>query len=141
MKLTPHFKIVILDDDDFYNKLLTKHIDSELNKLSLTYGFGYEIKSFTSCKDCTLNFDNNTNLMFTDYYLGNGYNASYLLSFLKNRSSNCKVVVISQLENIQTALSTILDGAYDFFKKDPYLFHKCRDLTATVITETLGKKN
>ncbi len=141
MKKKPQFKIVIVDDDDFYNKLLTKHIDNELSKLSIIHGFGYEIKSFTSCKDCTLNYDNDTSLIFTDYYLGNGYNASYLLEFIKRRSAKCKVVVISQVESVQTALSTLLSGAYDFFRKDANLFLKCRDLAATVITDNLAHKN
>lgn len=141
MKTKPFFKIVILEDDDFYNKLLTKHIDSKINKLSLLYSFGYEIKSYTSCKDCTLNFENNTNLLFSDYYLGNGYNARYLLDFVKRRSSDCKVVVISQMQNMQTSVSTFLEGAYEFFRKDDKLLFNCSELAETVIKEKMGKKN
>lgn len=140
MKTLPNFKIVVLDDDDFYNKLLTKQIDSELNELKKTLHFNFEINSYTSCKDCAVNFDTDTTLLFSDFYLGNGYNASYLMELIKQRSSDCKVVIVSQLQNTQTALSTLLNGAYEFFQKDPKLLHKCGELASFVIAENLKHK-
>ncbi len=141
MKTAPYFKIAILEDDDFYNKLLTHHLKNCLQQAGLVQGFTCDVQSYTSYKDWASNFDNETTLLFTDYFLSDGYRAPDVIQFVKAKSSGCKVVVMSQLQNLQTAVVSILEGAYDFFKKDYKLLFRCQDISETIICEKLGKVN
>lgn len=141
MKTFPSFKIVILEDDDFYNKLLTQYLKAVLTELGTVKGFKLEVTSYTSYKDCTLNFDNDTVLLFTDYYLKNGYSASHIIEFVNRRQCNCKIVVVSQIQNLQTAVCTILEGAVDFIKKDKHTLYQCRDIAESIINERLVVRN
>lgn len=137
----PFFKIVVLEDDDFYNKLLSRYLKTALSELGIVKGFALEVKSYTSLIDCTLNFDNDTILMFTDYYLKDRHSASNIIDFVNSRPSACKIVVISQIQNLQTEFSTLLKGAIDFIKKDKRTFYQCRDIAESIITEKLVIKN
>ncbi len=141
MKNLPNFKIVILEDDDFYNKLLSRFLEQELKNTALIKRFTVEINSYTSFKDCSRNFDNNTTLLFTDYYLRDGYSASHMIDFIKYRCSDCKVVVLSQVQTIQTSICTILQGAYEFIVKDKKTLFQCKDLAETIILEKLILKD
>ena len=141
MKTLPSFKIVILEDDDFYNRLLSKYLKNALSELGIVRGFNLELTSYTSYRDCTLNFENDTLLLFTDYYLKNGYCASNIIEFINMRGSECKIIVVSQIQNLQTAICTILEGATDFIKKDKYTLRQCQDIAETIITEKLAYKN
>lgn len=141
MGTMPFFKIVVLEDDDFYNKLLSRYLKTALSELGIVKGFGLEVKSYTSLVDCTLNFDNDTILMFTDYYLKDRQSASNIIDFVNSRPSACKIVVISQIQNLQTEFSSLLKGAIDFIKKDKQTFYQCRDIAESVITEKMVTKN
>lgn len=141
MEKLQHFKILIIEDDEFYNKLLSKYINVVLSELSATSRFTFELVSFSNYNDCVRNFDDKTSLVITDYYLENSRNASYFLNFVKKRLSSCKVVVISRQKNAQTAFGTRLDGAYDFFPKDETIFDNCRELLYTLVTEKTTQIN
>ena len=57
------------------------------------------------------------------------------------RGSECKIIVVSQIQNLQTAICTILEGATDFIKKDKHTLRQCQDIAETIITEKLAYKN
>lgn len=141
METLPFFKIVVLEDDDFYNKLLSRYLKTVLSELGIVKGFTLDVVSYTSYKDCTLNFDNDTVLLFTDYYLRNGYCASHIIEFVNRRQSCCKVVVVSQIQNLQTAVCTLLEGAVDFIKKDRQTLYQCRDIAEVILSERMIVRN
>lgn len=137
----PEFKIVVLEVNDFYNKLLSNYLDNNLKKLAVINGFKVQINSFTSYKDCSRNFDNNTTILFSDYYLGDGHSAPHVIEFVNSRLSSCKVVVVSQIQNLQTSVCTLMQGAYEFIKKDKKALFECRDLAETIILEKMSLIN
>ena len=141
METLKKFKIVVLEDDDFYNKLLSRYLTAVLTELGVMKGFRLRLSSYTSYKDCMMNFDDDTTLLFTDYYLRNGNSASQVIRFVNNTNSKCKVVVISQIQNMQTAVSTLLEGAIDFIRKDRNTLQQCRDIAEAVINERLILRN
>jgi DNA-binding NtrC family response regulator len=139
--ILPNFKIVILDDNDFYNKILSRFLTTNLKKLGLIKGFTVNVASFTNYKACTQNMDNSIDVLFTDYYLNDGYNATHILQHINDKLLKCKVVVVSQIQNLQTSALTILAGAYEFIKKDRQTFFECNDIAQTIITKKLSLIN
>lgn len=137
MKNRPHFKIVILEDNDFYNRLISQHIKNYVNNIALSRGFTFEVNSYTSFADCARNFSRDTNIVITDYYLNGGYNAMNLLELARNKGSNCKVIVLSQVQNIITSIYTILEGACEFVHKDRKALSRSGYLVEEIINENL----
>lgn len=137
MKTIPHFKIVVLEDNDFYNKLMTKHIKSYIGEISLSKGFSFDVSSFTSYGDCERNFSDDTNIIITDYYLNDGFNAMNLLELVKKRAPKCQVIVLSQIQNINTAICTLLEGACEFIHKDKKAFEKSGHIVEEIISQNL----
>lgn len=82
-----------------------------------------------------MNFDHETNLVFTDFYLGEGSNALKLLDYIKKNKVKCKVIVLSQLQSGAIIEELYTKGAYAFFRKDLQILQKCSDLLFSVIEE------
>jgi DNA-binding NtrC family response regulator len=139
MRHYPHFKIVVLEDNDFYNKLISRHINHYIERCALLKGFTFELNSFTSYHDCVRNFRNDINIIITDYYLNDGYCALHVLDLVKKRGANSKVIVLSQIENITTAICTILEGAYEFIPKNQKTIEKSSYVIEDIITQNLPK--
>ena len=139
MKLNPHFKIVILEDSDFYNKLMTINIKAHVGKLALLKNFTFDILSYTRYNDCVRNFNPDTDIIITDYYLNECYNAEDVLDLIRKRGAKSKVIVISQIHNIETAICSILDGATEFILKDRKAMEKTRYVIEELITDKLSK--
>lgn len=137
MKTIPNFKIVVLEDNDFYNKLMTKHIKNYIGEMALSKGFTFDVSSFTSYSDCERNFSDDTDVIITDYYLNDGFNAMNLLDLVKKRASKCQVIVLSQIQNINTAICTLLEGACEFIHKDKKAFQKSGHVVEAIISQNL----
>ncbi len=137
MKTQPHFKIVILEDNDFYNKLMTKYLNNYIQPIALIKAFTFEINSFTNYSDCARNFDNETTVVISDYYLNDGYSALNMIDLVRTRVSKCKVVVLSQIENMNTATRTLLEGACEFIHKDSKALEKSAYIIEEIIFQNL----
>ena len=140
MKTQPHFKIVVLEDDDFFNRMLSSFLERHLRELGKAKGFVVTVSSYTSFTDCSLNLDPATTLLFTDYYLANGYKAPDMMQRMQQRGLHCKVIVMSRIQNVQTALTPIIEGASEFVNKNQYALNRCLLLAETILLERLAFK-
>ncbi|MBC7696486.1 MAG: response regulator [Burkholderiales bacterium] len=141
MKNYPHFKIVILEDNDFYNKLMSRYIKTHIARCALLKRFTFELASFTTYSDCARNFQNDVNIILTDYFLNDGYSALSILELVKKRGVDCKVIVLSQIQNITTSICTLLEGAYEFIPKNRSALEKSGHMIEDIIGQSLHKKS
>lgn len=111
-------KITVLDDSSFYNRIVSKQLESYTHALSLDRGFDYSISSYAHADDFLRNLKPDTNIAFVDYYLGNGVTGDQVMKQIHQKCDNCKVVIISQARNKLSAVDTIIDGATAFIYKD-----------------------
>jgi CheY-like chemotaxis protein len=116
------YNIVIVEDNEFYNSMLTKQLDSCATKLRKTNNYTYEIHSYTSVKDCLRNLTRDVNVAFLDYYLGDGITALDVMDAIKEKCDDCKVVVFSRTENELITKQIIANGALEFLAKDKNAF-------------------
>lgn len=137
----PHFKIVIVEDDEFYNKLLTGYIKNYIGQIALIRGFSFELKSYLTFGDCERNLESDTDIVVTDYYLNDGYNAMDLIDSVKRKAYMCKVVVLSQVQSINTAICTLLEGACEFIYKDKKAPERSSYLIEDIISHNLRKRH
>ncbi|MBI1288003.1 MAG: response regulator [Flavobacteriales bacterium] len=101
------FTIFVVEDDEWYNKLL-------VHNLSLNPDF--VVRSFTSGKEVLDALSENPDVITVDYRLPD-MDGETLLKRIKDRNPNIEVVVISEQEQIETAVELLKSGAYDYLVK------------------------
>lgn len=101
------FLIYVIEDNEWYNKLLT-------HTLSLNPDF--EVKSFFNAKDALMEISERPQVVTMDYRLPD-MEGDELLAEIKKRDESIQVIVISEQENIETAVTLLKNGAYDYLVK------------------------
>lgn len=100
-------RIYIVEDNDWYQKLL-KHTVS-LNP-------DYEVLTFSTGKELLNALDETPDIITMDYRLPD-ISGEELLEKIKIRTPNTQVIVISEQEEIETAVHLLKLGAYDYIVK------------------------
>lgn len=136
--LRRQFKIVVLEDNEFYNTILTKHLKNFINELELGKEMSFDVESYTNANDCIRNLKPDTDIAIVDYYLGDNKNALDILKTIKEKCDHCKVIIISQFKNLKTYYQTLNEGAYHFIFKDRNALSKSCLTVEDIINESIN---
>lgn len=101
------FLVFVVEDDEWYSKLL-------VHSISLNPEF--EVARFSTGKELLAALHRRPSVITLDYRLPD-YQGDELLSRIKSFDSSIEVVVISEQENIETAVDLLKHGAYDYIVK------------------------
>ncbi|MCT4560915.1 MAG: sigma-54 dependent transcriptional regulator [Crocinitomicaceae bacterium] len=107
MSIEKPFTVYVVEDNDWYNKLL-------VHNLSLNPDF--IVKSFFSGKKLLNALHEMPDVVTVDYRLPD-MTGEELLQKIKNVNENIEVVIISEQEDIKTAVNLLKAGAYDYLVK------------------------
>lgn len=113
-ELTQHFKIWIVEDDEWYSEFL---------KYSISMIPEYEATVFHSGKELLAQLHERPDVITLDFNLPDTDGAT-LLKKIKSTDSDIQVLMISKQENMNTALELLRSGAYDYFIKSDDLRDK-----------------
>lgn len=136
-KLRKQFKIVVLEDNEFYNTILTRQLKNYTNEMETAKGCTFDFESYTNPGDCIRNLKPDTDIAIIDYYLGESKNAMDILKVIREKCKDCKVVIISQFKNIKTYYETLNNGAYHFIYKDRQALAKSCYVIEDIISDGL----
>ncbi len=136
MKTQNHFNVIVLEDNNFYNNILTRQLQNYVENIAMEKHFSFEIQSYTSASDCIRNLKPETDIAFIDYYL-NGSNAIEVMRKIQKRCDDCKIIILSQIKNIKTSLQTLSEGASDFISKDRNTLARCCYIFEEIINQRL----
>jgi len=101
------FLIYVVEDDEWYNRLLVH---------SLSLNPDYTVKGFLSAKEALKELDKGPAVVTVDYGLPD-MDGGALLKKIKETNDSIEVIVISEQEKIETAVSLLKSGAYDYLVK------------------------
>lgn len=101
------FKIFVVEDDDWYNRLL-------VHQLSLNPD--YEIESFTTGKACIDNLDKEPDVVTLDYRLPD-MKGLEVLQKIKEINEDIQVILISEQNEIEVVVELLKYGVYDYIVK------------------------
>lgn len=101
------FKIFVVEDSEWYNRLL-------VHTLSLNPDF--EIKSFFNGKDFLNSLNEAPDIVTLDYRLPD-FTGLELLERIREENNDVQVILISEQEDINTVVSLLKMGAYDYISK------------------------
>lgn len=100
-------KIFIVEDNDWYQRLLVHTISMNPD---------YEVHAFSTAKEILDRLDEMPDLITIDYRLPDS-TGEELLKTILTRIPGIQVIVISEQEDIETAVSLLKLGAYDYIVK------------------------
>ncbi len=106
--MTNTFKIFIVEDDEFYAKILSYHLSLNPDN---------EVEVFHSAKEVFNQLHKRPSLITLDYSLPD-MNGNEALKRIKTQHPEIPVVIVSGQENISTAIQLLKEGAYDYIVKD-----------------------
>ena len=101
------FKIFVVEDDEWYRKLL-------VHNLSLNPD--YDIESFANGKDCLSNLNKNPDVITLDYRLPDMQGLE-ILKKIKAENEEIQVILISEQDEIDVVVELLKYGAYDYIVK------------------------
>lgn len=104
---TGNLKIFVVEDDEWYRKLLVH---------TLSLNPDHEVLAFETAADCLSNLKDKPDLITVDYRLPD-MNGEDLLTKIHDINPEIAVLVISEQENIETAVTLLKKGAYDYLTK------------------------
>lgn len=132
------FRIAILEDNMFYNRLLKKQLDDYFENLGVLTNCVFSIKSFTDTQDFVQNLSADTDVALLDFYLQEGETALKVMEKIKEVSPNCKMIIISGIKNVHSYNKTSWLGAVDFIAKDRTAPMRTCRLIESIFAEKLG---
>lgn len=101
------FKIFVVEDDAWYNRLLVHHLS--LNP-------DYEVQAFTNGKDCLNQLHLQPAVITLDYRLPDMQGLE-ILKQIKAINPDIQVVMISEQDDIEVVVELLKYGAYDYIVK------------------------
>jgi len=104
---TPTFHICIVEDNEWYNKLLVHQ---------LTLNPDYVVRNFFSGKELLKNLNPAPDVITLDYRLPD-IDGRTLLAKIKEIAPESEVIIISEQDAIETAVELLKNGAYDYIVK------------------------
>jgi DNA-binding NtrC family response regulator len=101
------FKIFVVEDDEWYNRLLVH---------TLSLNPDYEIHSFTNGKDCLANLYLEPDVITLDYRLPDMKGLA-VLKQIKEINEDIQFILISEQDDIEVVVTLLRHGAYDYIVK------------------------
>jgi len=106
MKTKP-LKIFIVEDDDWYGKMLEYTLKLNPDDTVVRYSNG---------KEFLKKLDDQPDIVTLDFRLPDS-NGADLLKKIKNFNSDIEVIIISEQDKVETAVELLKEGAYDYIVK------------------------
>ncbi|HER09001.1 MAG TPA: sigma-54-dependent Fis family transcriptional regulator [Bacteroides sp.] len=102
-----HLKIFVVEDNEWYNRLLVH---------TLTLNPDYEVKSFFNARDLLNCLHESPDIVTLDYRLPD-ISGLETLRRIREENSDIQVILISEQEDIDMAVTLLKQGAYDYITK------------------------
>jgi two-component system, OmpR family, response regulator len=119
-------KVFLVDDDVFFLESLHHFLNQQ--------DFQADIKTFGTGEECLQNIGDKPDIVVLDYYLSSGttgektLNGMEVLRRIKSTYPEIRVIILSAQDNIEVAMETMKNGAYDYVSKSESALIKIRNI-------------
>lgn len=98
--------VLVIDDSEYYNNLLSNVIQQRVSSLLFKGKYQLVLRSVTDANDYVRKIESGeldcrNTIVFVDYYLGQGINASHIIKVLKEHKCDPMVILISQSREVK----------------------------------------
>jgi DNA-binding NarL/FixJ family response regulator len=125
--------IQVLDDNPFYATLLEHQLNQHIQQYFRQDKERIRINSFTDYNEYLEALPLSHSLSLIDFYLGNGVTGIDLMHAIQQQSSYCKVIIMTNENNLHVLPSCIETGASGFVFKDDTTVELCHSIIKNAI--------
>jgi CheY-like chemotaxis protein len=125
--------IQVLDDNPFYATLLEHQIQLHIREHFEKEADRIRITSYTDYRQYLEELPLSHSLSLIDFYLGSGITGLDLMQSIRDRSSYCKVIIMTNENNLHVLPSCIETGVSGFVFKDDTTVELCDSLIRNAI--------
>jgi len=122
--------IFVVEDDILYLNLINK----ELEKMGYT-----KIESYSTGKEAMHNLDKKPDIALLDYFLEKDFTGMDILKKLQQRFPDTQVIFLTGSDDVNIAVDTMRNGAYDYIVKGDTAFIRIRHLLKKISEENSRK--
>jgi DNA-binding NtrC family response regulator len=130
MKETRKETIFVVEDDLLYMNLIKR----ELEKLNYA-----NVKTFATGKECLEGLEERPDIALLDYWLEKDLNGIDVLKKIKKRYPHTQVIFLTASDDVNIAVDTMRNGAYDYLVKGETAFIRLRHLLKKISEENERK--
>lgn len=118
---TKEIKIVLVEDDLYYNKALKKYIETICNES--VYHASFDIKSYTNAHECIEELEDDLDIIILDYYLINLEEDDVLtggdvVDVVNEHCKDCEIVMISSQKDDEITQDMKSKGISEYIDKN-----------------------
>jgi response regulator of citrate/malate metabolism len=139
MKPKNTFRILVLEDSEFFNQLLTNQLKWYTGEVIYREDVNLEIHSYKTAEECLANLNEEVDLAFVDYYLDEGKTAMDVIGKIKEMNYDCRIFIISQTKEVKGHVALL--NSIDFLYKDNYSLPRICFITEEIMKEKLRTIN
>jgi DNA-binding NtrC family response regulator len=122
--------IFVVEDDMLYMNLINK----ELEKM------GYSnVKSYATGREAINNLDTKPDIALLDYFLEKDFTGMDILKKIRKRYPETQVIFLTASDDVNIAVDTMRNGAYDYIVKGDTAFIRIRHLLKKISEENERK--
>lgn len=118
--------IFVVEDDILYLNLINK----ELEKMGYT-----KIESYTTGREAINNLDKKPDIALLDYFLEKDFTGMDILKKMQKRFPDTQVIFLTGSDDVNIAVDTMRNGAYDYIVKGDTAFIRIRHLLKKISEE------
>jgi len=132
-------RIVIVEDNPYYNRRLTKYVGTICSS-DFFQDYDFEISSYSSAHECIEEMQEDVDILLLDYFLFNEDEDDVLtgadvLNETRRFAPDCKVIVLSGLKSPSRILQLKRDGIYAFVDKNVSSINRVGALLQSILKE------
>lgn len=129
-------KVGILDDNAFFNRIVTGRLEAYAKFLSKLHQVNIELHPFTSARQFLEDIKKDYDLVFVDYVLGDNTNGFRVARSLKGYCEKCRIVVFSEFLGPADYMEDT-DVYDEWWPKDSKVLDRCCIALDTVLMDKL----
>jgi DNA-binding NtrC family response regulator len=122
--------ILVVEDDILYLNLINK----ELEKMGYT-----SVNSYSTGGEAIKNLDKRPDIALLDYFLEKDLTGMDVLKKIKDRYPDTQAIFLTASDDVNIAVDTMRNGAYDYIVKGDTAFIRIRHLLKKISEENEGK--
>lgn len=140
MSEIPVYKIAVVEDDEYYNLVQARFVESLCNKNTFP-DLKFEIKSYFDAVSILNDIDPDLNLMILDFHLSDSkdetlLNGENVLAEVLKVAPKCKVVMSTSQKNILKNKQLMAMGAYEYIDKNFDTGKRTKEIIQGIVAES-----
>lgn len=141
MSALKNIKILVVEDDTFYNVLLLKQLKNICDDFDYP-DVEFDIRSFRSGQAAINNLEEDLNIMILDYFLEDEtqetpVNGDQVLDAVNKKCRNCKVIMVSGQKHILLAVEMMKKGIFDYVDKNRHASSRIGTIVKDILTKEM----